>query len=255
MKSLIFVLSLFFVTSTFLSCTKEERVPSSVISEEKMVDILVDVHMVEAMARHNQLKDNNQRANMYYNYILEKHNITLNQLDSSISWYAKHPTTYIRVYDQIIPRLEHSLEMVRTNANTGGQALRTLDIWEKKNEYQLTSLQNSNVPFRIEENATIRFSLGDEFVLKTKFSCKNVPSSLQLVMQVKIHFTDSTESIFEKKIVTTNPDFEQILRIQPDSKKQIAMISGDLCYLIDKIDNPIPIEIRIFNVEMEQITK
>ncbi len=254
MKQIVYFISLLLISIAILSCSIDERVPSSVIPEEQMIDVLVDIHMVESMARHSQLKDNNQRANMFFNHILEKHDITLNQLDSSISWYSKHPTTYIRLYDQVIPRLEKSLETIRMGGNFAPE-VKTLTIWEKKNEYQLTSIQNNNLPFRIEENSTIQFSSGDEFELKIQFSGKNIPTTLPLIMQAIIHYSDDTESIFEKKLVTTNPSLQQVLRFQSKPNKEIVMISGDLCYSTDKIESPIPADIRIFNIELLQETK
>lgn len=237
---------------TLFSCNSDKK-PSIVFSEDNMTEVLVEVHVVEAMARYSHLKDNNQRANMYFNYVLAKNDITLAQLDSSIAWYAKHPDAYIRVYDKVIPQLEKRLENIKLgNTTLPNKSINT--IWERKNEYEIAILQNQNLSFRIEENASIRFFVNDEFLLKMQVACTNVPEELQLFMQIKIHYTDGSEALFEKRIVSTSPSLEQLLRVQSDPNKKITYIDGDLCYCPIKIESPIPTDIRIFNIDLVQIT-
>ncbi len=246
------ILILFFII--FVGCTNTDNVPSDILAQERMIDILSDVHLVESMSRHNQLKDNNQRANMYYNYILAKHGITLAELDSSIAWYAKHPTAYLPVYDKVIQQLEKKLETVRLSTETLFETS-TFSIWEKTSEMQINSLDNTNIPFKIETNRNITLSAGDQFELKAKFAVKNLPANINLFMRVKVHYTDNTESIFEKKVVTTSASLLQTLIFQGNPNKEIDFISGDLCAMPNAIDKAINVDIKIVNIELLQHTK
>lgn len=95
----------------FFSCG--ERYNRGVLQEKKMVDVMVDVHLVEGMSEQNLLNQNNHStSNVYYNNILMKHEITLAELDSSIAWYARHPKIYKRVYDSVVSRLEKQKSLI-----------------------------------------------------------------------------------------------------------------------------------------------
>ncbi len=95
----------------FFSCG--EAYHRGILEEKKMVDVMVDVHLVEGMSEQNLLNQNNHStSNVYYNNILLKHKITLAELDSSIAWYARHPKIYKRVYDSVVSRLEKQKSLI-----------------------------------------------------------------------------------------------------------------------------------------------
>lgn len=86
------------------SCTMR---PSSVLSNRKMVNILVDLHTAEGVLQaggYNYGHDDD--VNGYYAVILEQHGVTQAEFDSSIVWYTIHPQFFQRVYPKVMKRLQ-----------------------------------------------------------------------------------------------------------------------------------------------------
>ncbi len=92
------------LTLLFSSCTMR---PSSVLSNRKMVNILVDLHTAEGVLQaggYNYGHDDD--VNGYYAVILEQHGVTQAEFDSSIVWYTIHPQFFQRVYPKVVKRLQ-----------------------------------------------------------------------------------------------------------------------------------------------------
>jgi hypothetical protein len=54
----------------------------------------------------------------YYASVLEKHGITKARMDSSVTWYMRHPAAYARIYQQVVRDLEKRQELVKKNDKT-----------------------------------------------------------------------------------------------------------------------------------------
>ncbi|MCX6225733.1 MAG: DUF4296 domain-containing protein [Bacteroidia bacterium] len=79
-----------------------------ILSEEKMVELLVDTHLADAMllVDNSRLDEKRNKALFYFPSVLEKHGITKAQMDSSVAWYMRNPAGYARIYEQVIKNLE-----------------------------------------------------------------------------------------------------------------------------------------------------
>lgn len=82
------------------------------ISEAKMVPILVDIHIAEG-ARNGSLilGDTNNIAD-YYAKIYEKHGITEAQFKQSFSFYSKETTLFIPIYEKVLDSLKIQGELL-----------------------------------------------------------------------------------------------------------------------------------------------
>ncbi len=99
--------------------------PTDLIAKEKMIQVLADVHLLEAaLSNHTSKNPNNfpgvrangneleEEANVvtvakkipYYN-IFKKHGVTQKQYESSITWYAAQPEVYNEIYSGVITEL------------------------------------------------------------------------------------------------------------------------------------------------------
>lgn len=107
----------------FSSCSKEEeKRPEEVLSESEMVDVMVDVHLAEAVL--TRKRGENQKVDKltdaYYQKIYEKHNITKKTFETSFSYYQQNLSDLQRIYEQVITELnkmQREREMERKAKN------------------------------------------------------------------------------------------------------------------------------------------
>lgn len=92
-----------------ISCSRsKEEIPSSVIEQKKMVEVLSDVHYTEAtiQLRNLNYSDSTRKiAYGYYKEVFQKHHITPEQFKESFMWYKSHPEVMNDMYKEIITRL------------------------------------------------------------------------------------------------------------------------------------------------------
>jgi hypothetical protein len=92
-----------------LSCSR--GVPAdntAIISEEKMVNLLIESHLADAILSKDEssLDRRKDMALYFYPSVLEKYGVTRAQMDSSVSYYIRHPKVYLRIYDKVLAQLE-----------------------------------------------------------------------------------------------------------------------------------------------------
>ena len=82
-------------------------IPDNVLSQEKMVSVMVDVQLVEAALIVNQLKGDEAKeaAVNYYDSVMKQHNISREEFDVSFKYYAEHPGLMEQIYDEMLNEL------------------------------------------------------------------------------------------------------------------------------------------------------
>ncbi len=110
LRNAFYILAAVFCLSVSVSCIDR---PAEVLSDEQMVDLLVDVHRSEGLL---DLQSSSSYADEEYQQsvmaaVLVKHGVTRAQYDSSLMWYANHLKLFVRVYSHVEERLvaEHDL--------------------------------------------------------------------------------------------------------------------------------------------------
>lgn len=100
-----------FCVTLFCTCTSiEERpsIPNTILSQEKMAEVMVDVHLLEASLNLNAYnKDqivvaNNIKPN---SDILKKNNVTKKQYLESFDFYSRNPLLLTEVYQLVLNNL------------------------------------------------------------------------------------------------------------------------------------------------------
>ena len=86
--------------------------PEVVLSEEQMVDLLVDVHRSEGLIdlQKGQMNDEAYQQSIMAS-VLVKHGVTREQYDSSLMWYAQHLKLFVRVYSHVEERLNEEYDV------------------------------------------------------------------------------------------------------------------------------------------------
>lgn len=154
--------------------------PDYVIEEDRMVDLLVDIHKTEAVMTLNHSKfptDEKRRA--MREAVFMRHNTTKADFDTSLIWYGNNLDVYMDVYDQVIDRLKKENEAIKEliaqeNVQTLTDAGDTVNIWKEQNWHIFDSDKGQNVlAFNIDKDEN--FERRDHFALR--FHAINVPQN------------------------------------------------------------------------------
>lgn len=83
---------------------------SSLPSKQKMVDILSDVYIIDAIGQsRGNLSTTNKDKDLYmensYHTLLAKYDMNKIQFDSAIAWYSRHPNDYAEIYEKVVNNL------------------------------------------------------------------------------------------------------------------------------------------------------
>ena len=97
-----------------LACSSKEKedksmevpMPENLISEEKMVQILKDMHIAEAIINSGvQNTDSSFTPDALYNGIYAKHQVNKEDFDNSVSYYSSTPQLNVLLYVDVVNAL------------------------------------------------------------------------------------------------------------------------------------------------------
>ncbi|EFA44747.1 hypothetical protein HMPREF0645_0812 [Hallella bergensis DSM 17361] len=144
-------------------------VPSDIIQEKDMEDILYDYHLSEAMARQNydQYESN---VLTYRTAVFKKHGITQAQFDTSMVYYMRHTERLHAIYKRIAERMEDKARSYGSSEGMLAGLARfsasgdTADIWKGDRTIALVPNRPYNLySFSYTPDST--FHKGDSFIL------------------------------------------------------------------------------------------
>lgn len=104
-------LFLIFLSVLLFACgeKKQEVItarPDNLVAEETMVNVLMDLHLIEAslslkmMEDHRVARDTSQFYNPY-----EKYNLTKKEFEESFQYYASQPQRLNAIYEEVLNRI------------------------------------------------------------------------------------------------------------------------------------------------------
>lgn len=111
------VYCLFFTLFTLFACKNDE--PQMPIAKEKMVAVLVDIHIAEAYIEsvNPTLKDS--MARLYYPQIFKHNGITAKLYDSAFSVLSNQPEMMKNVYDEVLLKIEQRQKQIKSDTLSG----------------------------------------------------------------------------------------------------------------------------------------
>ena len=146
-------------------------VPSEYIQPDDMEDILYDYHVAQAMAKQLSFKDANIDRTRYFLSVLEKHEVTEADFDSSLVYYYSHVDRLQDIYKEVNRRLSDestNLGVTVGDINRYSQYSATGDtanIWNQHSDLLLIPCPTMNrYDFTVEVDTT--FHLGDSFMFQ-----------------------------------------------------------------------------------------
>lgn len=93
-----------------LGC-KRDPLPSDAIPRDQFVDILVDVHIAEAMTKEQfRLKFDTIYSTSMYMAVLEKYQVTKDEMLTTSLYYSRHQREYKKIYTDVLDKISIMLE-------------------------------------------------------------------------------------------------------------------------------------------------
>ncbi len=120
--SRITIILLFIIPIFISSCTeyvpKTNIVPEDLIQQEEFTNIMFDVRLTEVIIRQDITKNGGKHADsiseQYYNFIFDKHDVSVDQFQKSLDFYTNSPM----IYDEINNSISDSLTNLKAKIKT-----------------------------------------------------------------------------------------------------------------------------------------
>ncbi len=94
-----------------LAATSCRQRPKEVLSDGDMIEVLADLHIAQAYAEQYPAQFATDSARKVLRQsVLQKHGVTTEELDSSLSWYGRHIDRYTELYTKVEEKLRKRRE-------------------------------------------------------------------------------------------------------------------------------------------------
>jgi hypothetical protein len=92
----------------FLTACGSDSLPAGILSKEKMVEVLTEVHIAEADQQQKVLEQSATMSDTFsFDAVFKKVNISRAEYDNSMKFYSANPELLDQVYDEVINELSH----------------------------------------------------------------------------------------------------------------------------------------------------
>ena len=106
---------LFILLILIMSCSNQDS-PSNLMSEQQMVDFLLDINIINSSRAYRNNSDLN-----YYNikdtFLYKKHNIDSLQFVNSNKYYSSNPKQYLRIYSNLQKKMRFIKDSIEIELN------------------------------------------------------------------------------------------------------------------------------------------
>lgn len=127
-----------------------------IIPDDKFVDVLVDIHLADAIALQNNPVYSGFELDSadLYESVFSNHGVTHAQFDSTMSYYGTHPDDFQLIYNKVISKLNVLTEtMLNSPSETEPQTQIPELIWKSATTYSLPEMGNVD---RLEINVPVQ---------------------------------------------------------------------------------------------------
>lgn len=107
----------FFFLVLFACSEPEIERPAGLLTREQFIDVMVDVQLVEAIAKQKMIRNDDPKVKLaeYYGVIFEKHGIADTTFNKTYDWYHGQPDELLSIYDEVLSKLSTLEEELKQN--------------------------------------------------------------------------------------------------------------------------------------------
>lgn len=223
---------IFIVLAAILIVSCKPSLPSGIIPEGDMEDILYDYHIAQSLNKQGDAQYNEQRM---YNDILAKYNYTQAEFDTSMVYYTRHYRLLSAIYTNIENRMVEQTIAMGGNVqdlNSMGEGFSSADttnVWTDATSVILVPYKPYNV-VQYEIKADTAYKAGDRLLLSfdTEFIVQDGGCDVVAMLAVKFS-NDSIASTAQHYSYPTHAT----LTINDDERLGIKSVYGFLTMITD----------------------
>lgn len=113
MKNIFLLIISLFITLTITSCKNENSLilnidkPDDLLSEDSLINVLVDIHMADAIISQSTFVNEEKKTFTYsaYGNIFKKHNISKTRFETSLGYYSASPDELHKIYEKVLAKM------------------------------------------------------------------------------------------------------------------------------------------------------
>ncbi|RZT92348.1 uncharacterized protein DUF4296 [Ancylomarina subtilis] len=143
-----FIFLLFAMILIFSCSPKEEK---TYLSKDDFTHILFDIHLADGVLSTKNIvtRGKEYRPSYYYNSIYKKYNITPEQFDSCVSFYAQNSALYEKIYEKVIDSLNRLETQFRIALKDSLVVRDTVNLWKGRRRILLARGRHHDLNFSI----------------------------------------------------------------------------------------------------------
>lgn len=127
-----------------IGCSCNRR-PKGVLSDNKMVEVITDLQLAEAYS-YNQINGTNttEEREKLSMAVLESHNVTKEELDTTLGWYGRNMDLYSKLYEKVDKRLLEKRKKLLEEDNIDSRRNEADNLWPYSKNGLISTLGNSD---------------------------------------------------------------------------------------------------------------
>ncbi len=217
------------IVLVFTSCINPQN---KTLSRKEMTAFLIELHQLDGALTAKNMGMVDDRKNIYYyNALLKKHDITKAQFDSTLSYYAKKPKKFERIYTDVIE------ELTQKEVDVKAGVFHPVDSAALRNSTESLWPLTSNL-FRFSKDsmpAKIRFVVknrqlawNDQYKLSFLHQVGKSDKANNKQAIIRIHYKDKRTDSIVCKTISDSLLRRYTITIDARRKNSIDSITGEL---------------------------
>lgn len=164
--------------SLLFMCTACVQRPKGVLSDEKMAPVIADLELAEAYIQSQPNAKVKERKDDLIEYVINKHGISRENFDSTMSWYGRNVDEYYAMCELAEKQLSKRKSEV---SGASSVEISTSDLWPYERQIYMSALSSSdafefhiptsevekgqrlNIKYRFNKPVTGNYMLGVEY--------------------------------------------------------------------------------------------
>ena len=228
MKIKIFqIILLIFLLAFVNSCNNKNNSSTNkdkVISEKVFTQMLIKIHLTDALLSKGKLSDKNLTKDSlsYYNHIFSEFDVSRAQFIYSLNYYIKNINTFVEIQNTVIDSLKTHFALLDSLQNLD---IEKLDLWELQRDWSLPEDGVTNtIPYNIKIEKHGTYTLSADFFIHPD------DLSSQINMTITLYYSDETSNSEKIRIYRKQKDKwnEFSVSIHSNKDKVLIKIGGEL---------------------------
>lgn len=245
-----------------ISCAPS--LPSGILDEEEMTDVLVDFHLAQGIAEARGEEPEISRYK-HIQAVFKKHHITEAEFDSSMVYWSGRAEDFTFIYNNVVTRVRAQAERMGLEATTQDKFASltsegdTANIWLGK-DFACVVANPVQCVYSFQMKADSTFRQGDSFIWRFKSQFVTRSMNNEAIAQINFYYdTDTVTTVYE--LIRNNPknELEYYPRKALDTLN-LRSITGFVYLPMESNDPPKPLlisEMKLIRMHkpQEQVAK